>query len=64
MPMGAFFLRDLRGGAEVDRTGSGSEDGGAVRRALKALMNSRAMGESPRRLVRCSAAASLGRVAL
>ncbi len=34
----------------------------ASRRELKVLMNSRALGESPRRFLRCSAAASLGRV--
>ena len=39
------------------------EEGGALlRRALKELMNSRALGLSPRRAFRCSAAASFGRV--
>lgn len=62
--MGAFFLCDLRVGAEVDGIGAGREDSGSLRWALKELMNSRALGESPRRFLRWSAAASLGRVKL
>lgn len=62
--MGAFFLRDLRVGAEVDGIGAGREESESLRRALKELMNSRALGESPRRFLRWSAAASLGRVTL
>ena len=41
-------------------TGGGAAVLGASLRALKELMNSRALGESPRRFLRCSAAASFG----
>lgn len=66
MLRGGFFFRDLRalsGGPGVG-VGAGAGAGvavlGASLRALKELMNSRALGESPRRFLRCSAAASFG----
>ena len=40
--------------------GAGVAVVGPSLRALKELMNSRALGESPRRFLRCSAAASFG----
>ena len=42
--------------------GDGAAVVGASLRALKELMNSRALGESPSKFLRCSAAASFGRV--
>lgn len=69
---GGFFFRGLRapsGGAGVGvaagiaaaaGAGAGVAVVGASLRALKELMNSRALGESPRKFLRCSAAASFG----
>lgn len=61
---GGFFFRGLRapsGGAEAGaEAGIGVAVLGASLRALKVLMNSRALGESPSKFLRCSAAASFG----
>lgn len=61
--MGGFpFLRGGRG------TSDGADNAeaplGASRRELKEVMNSSAWGESPRRFLRCSAAASFDRLEL
>ena len=57
-----FFFRVLR--ASPDRAGAGAGAGatvsGASLRVLKELMNSRALGESPSKFLRCSAAVSFG----
>lgn len=57
---GGFFFFGLRALFVVPGTGAGAAIFGAFLRALKELMNSRALGESPRRFLRCSAAASFG----
>lgn len=46
----------------MTEAGAGVALVGASRRALKELMNSRALGESPKKFLRCSAAACLERV--
>ena len=62
MLRGAFFFRGLRAPSTSAGAGATAEGAvfGASLRALKELMNSRALGESPRRFLRCSAAASFG----
>ena len=57
---GGFFFFGLRALSVGPGIGAGVAAAGASLRALKELMNSRALGESPRRFLRCSAAASFG----
>lgn len=60
MLTGGFFFFGLR--APSGGTGAGADETvfEAFLRALKELMNSRALGESPKRFLRCSPAASFG----